>query len=146
MEKMELDRALELAVIASWQDLVERGERPSVRVEYENVPNIPLKSLEVWSRKGRGYKALICRYTVAPPESPAASVEVPTILFANSYHSKMLADDLDFIMSNQGLFARPLHRSTHGLVDIDCPSEKDFTDASAWNESLRSRYVETVRM
>jgi hypothetical protein len=144
MERIELDRALELAVLSSWQDLIKAGEAPTVRVEYENVPDIPLKRLEVWTRKGRGYGTLVCRYSVAPPASATASAEVPTILFANSYHSKMLADDLDFIMRNQDRFTRPSHRSLHGLVEIKAPSEKSLSDAAAWSQGLRAPLVETA--
>jgi hypothetical protein len=144
MEKIELDRALELAVLSSWQDLVKPGEGCSVRVEYKDVPDIPLKSLEIWSRKGRGYGILVCRYSVAPAVSASAAVNVPTILFANSYHSRMLADHLDFIMRHQDCFARPSHHSAHGLVEVEHPSEKDLTDATAWSQSLRIQFVETV--
>ena len=143
MEAIELDRALELAVLLSWHDLVKPGEAVTVRVEYENVSDIPLRRLEVWTRKGRGYGTLVCRYS-APPASSPASAEVPTILFANSYHSKMLADDLDFIMRNQGRFTRPPHRSIHGLVEIQGPSEKDLTDATVGSQTLRAPFAEKV--
>jgi hypothetical protein len=144
MGKIELDRALELAVLSSWHDLVKPGEAPTVRVEYKDVSDVPLECLEVWTGKGRGYGTLVCRYSVAPPVSASGRVEVPTILFANSYHSKMLADGLDFIMRNQEHFTRPSHGSLYGLVEIKGPSEEDLTDATAWSQAFRAQFVETV--
>ena len=35
VDDVELDRALELAVVASWEDMVKPGETCSVHVEYE---------------------------------------------------------------------------------------------------------------
>ena len=122
---MELDRALELAVVSSWEDLVKPDETCSVHVEYENISALPLGLLEVWTIKNRGYGTLVCRYSVEPSNSASSPAsEVPKIRFANSYHSKRVADNLDFILWNQSQFTRPADRSIHGLVQIDCPSEK----------------------
>jgi hypothetical protein len=133
---MDLDRALELAVVSSWGDLVKPGDPCSVRVEYRKVPNLPLDSLEVWMVRNRGYGTLVCRYSVAPSNSPSPSSEVPRAHFANSCHSKMLVKDLDFIMRNQRQFTRPADRSIHGWVRIDCPSDADRNDAAAWSKTV----------
>jgi len=135
---MELDRAFELAVVASWGDLVKPSDTSSVHVEYEKQPNSPLTSLSVWTIKNRGYGTLVCRYSAAPPNSPTLSSEVPGAHFANAYHSKKLVEDLDFIMRNQGQFTRPIDRSVHGLVQIDCPSTEDRSEAAAWSHSIRA--------
>lgn len=135
---MELDRALELAVVSSWGDLVKPGEPCSVRVEYKKVADFPLDSLEVWTVRNRGCGTLVCRYTVAPSNSASLSPEVPRAHFANSYHSKMLIKDLDFIMRNQRDFTRPADRSVHGWVRIDCPSEADRKNAAVWSRAART--------
>src|SRR5208337_1276379 len=100
MDKMELDRALELAVVSSWADLVKSAEPSAVHVEYEKVSDVPLSSSAVWTIKNRGHGTLVCRYSVAPSNSPSVLSEAPPTHFANSYHSKSLAASLDFIMRN----------------------------------------------
>jgi hypothetical protein len=141
---MELDRALELAVVSSWTDLVKSGEPSSVHVEYDNVSDVPLKSLAVWTIKNRGYGTLVCRYSVPPSNSPSPLSEGPPIHFANSYHSKRLAESLNFIMRNQGRFTRPPDRSIHGLVQIDCPSDEDRSDAATWSQAVLPESAETI--
>jgi hypothetical protein len=141
---MELDRALELAVVSSWTDLVKSGERCSVHVEYDNVSDVPLKSLAVWTIKNRGYGTLVCRYSVPPSNSPSPLSGGPPIHFANSYHSKRLAESLNFIMRNQGRFTRPLDRSIHGLVQINCPSDEDRSDAATWRQAVLPESAETI--
>jgi hypothetical protein len=135
---MELDRALELAVVSSWGDLAKGGDPCSVRVEYRKVPNLPLDSLEVWTVRNRGYGTLVCRYSVAPSNSPSLSSEVPRVHFANFYHSKVLSKHLQFIMRNQERFTRPADRSIHGWVRIDCPSEADRKNAAVWSRAART--------
>lgn len=51
---MELDRALELAVMSSWEELVNPGEACRIHVEYRNISELPLNSTEVWMIKNRG--------------------------------------------------------------------------------------------
>ena len=132
---MELDRALELAVVASWEDMVKPGDTCSVHVEYQKQPDSPLSSVMVWTTRNRGYGTLVCRYSVAPSNSASPSFEGSSVHFANSYHSRKLADTLDFVMRNQNRFTRPADRSIHGLVQIDCPSPKDRSDAAAWSRA-----------
>lgn len=141
---MELDRALELAVVASWEDVVKPGDPCSVHVEYEKQPDSPLSSLSVWTIRNRGYGTLVCRYSVAPPDSASSASEVSRVRFANSYQSAILTDCLDFIMRNQGQFTRPADRSIHGLVQIDCPSEEDRSDAATWSQAAVAEFAETV--
>lgn len=133
---MELDRALELAVISSWGDLVKPGETCSVHVEYKNTYDLPLNSLEVWTIRNRGYGMLACDYSVAPSDSTSRSCEASGVHFANSYRSKTLANNLDFIMRNQRDFTRSADHSIHGLVQIDCPTEEDRNDAATWSRAV----------
>ena len=141
---MELDRALELAVASSWEELVKPGETCSVHVKYENMSPLPLGLLEVWTVKNRGYGTLVCRYSVEPSNSAPPASEGPTILFANSYHSKRLSDNLDFILRNQSQFTRPPDRSIRGLVRIDCPSEESRNDAATWSREALTGSAETI--
>jgi hypothetical protein len=130
---MELDRALEFAVVSSWHELVSTGEPCSVHVEYENVSAVPVSSLEVWMIKNRGYGVLVCRCSDLSP-----TVSQPLrCSFENSYGSKTLADDLDFIIRNQGQYSRPADRSIHGLVQVGLPSDEDRKSANDWSRSGR---------
>ena len=46
---MELDKALQLAVIAAWDDLMKASQPRSVRVEYQGKPGTSLDNVSVWS-------------------------------------------------------------------------------------------------
>lgn len=133
---MELDRALELAVVSSWEDLVKPGDPCSVHVEYKKVPSLPLDSLEVWTVRNRGYGTLVCRCSSITPSSSVSVSCEGSVHFANSYYSKILANNLAFIMENQCQFTRPADRSIHGLVKIDCPTEEDRSDAADWTRAV----------
>ena len=135
---MDLDRALELAVVASWDELVDPGEACSIHIEYVNLPELPVNSLEVWKIKNRGYGTLVCRYSTAGSNSLVSRLEVPAMHFANSYRSQTLADNLDFILRNQHLLSRSSDRSTHGLVQVDLPLEKDRESAKIWSREVRT--------
>ena len=134
---MELDRALELAVVSSWDDLVKPGEDCSMTVEYENVTGTPLKSLEVWTKKSRGHGTLVCRYSDASSAASSRS-DGALIYFANSYCSKKLSEGLAFIMRNQDGFTRQPSFSIHGRVKLDRPSHVDRNDAAIWSQETRT--------
>jgi hypothetical protein len=131
---MELDRALELAVVSSWDELVAPGEPCSIHVEYKNVSEVRLSSLEVWMIKKRGYGMLVCSYSTLPADSSATLLE-PGIHFANSYRSTTLARNLDFIMRNQHQFSRPMDHSIHGFVQVDSAGEENREEAALWCRS-----------
>ena len=136
--QMELDRALEFAVVSSWDELVHPGEAYSIHVEYRNVSRAPLRSVDGWMIKKRGYGSLIFRYSVDQPASSALHMEASRMHFANSYDSKILAENIDFIMRNQDRFSRPTTHSDHGLVQIDAPSDQDRASSAAWWQSGRT--------
>jgi hypothetical protein len=135
---MDLDRALELAVVSSWDDLVNLGESCSIHVEYRNVFELPLNSVEVWKIANRGDGTLVCSYTISRSDSSPMAPETPEMRFTNNYRSTILADDLDFIMRNQHQFSRPPDRSIHGLVQIDLPSEEERKSAAIWSRDIRT--------
>ena len=141
---MELDQALELAVVASWDELVVPGESCTIHVEYVDLSQLPVSSLEVWMIKNRGYGTLVCRYSVAGSNSSVPRLEGLPMHFANSYRSQTLADNLDFIMRNQSQFSRPSDHSIHGLVQIDRPSKEDRNDAATWSRAACIDTAETV--
>lgn len=139
---MEIDRALELAAVSSWDDLVNPGESCSIHVEYGNVSELPLNPVEVWKITDRGDGTLVCSYTISRSDSSPVGLETPEIHFANNYRSTILADNLDFIMRNQRQFSRPPGRSIHGLVQIDLPSEEERKRAAIWSRGIRTDSTE----
>jgi hypothetical protein len=141
---MELERALELAVISSWGDVVKPGDTSSVHVEYESIAHLPLRLLEVWTVKDHGYGTLVCRYSPAANNSGAPASERSAICFANSYHSQLLTDSLNFIIRNQARFTHPSDGSIHGLVQVDSPSDEDRSDARTWSEAVVTEFADTV--
>ena len=59
---MELDTALEYAVVLAWEDLKKATKPCSVRVEYQCAPGATLDYLGIWADRGGGYQHLICNY------------------------------------------------------------------------------------
>lgn len=139
---MEIDRALELAVVSSWDDLVNLGESCSIHVEYGNVFELPLNSVEVWKIANSGDGTLLCSYSMSRSDSLPVGLETPEMHFTNNYLSTILADNLDFIMRNQDLFSPPRNHSIHGFVQIDLPSEQERKSAAIWSRGNRSDSTE----
>jgi hypothetical protein len=133
---MELDRALELAVESSWEELVNPDESCSIHIVYKNISELPLDSLEVWMIKNRGYGKLVCGYSLLRSDSLAASSEPLGIHFEKPFRSETMARNLDFIMRNQPKFSRPPDRSVHGLVQINHPSEAEAENATIWSRAI----------
>ena len=126
---MELDKALEFAVIAAWQDLMKTANPCSVRVEYQSEPGTSLDYLTVWSVKAGGYQDLVCDYWTWTSPAHASGVR-----FTNGFHSDGLGQTLDFVMKDQDQFTRPVDACRDGLVLIYPPTEDDRIEASSWME------------
>ena len=135
---MELDRALRLAIISCWDDLVGQDDLSCVHVEYKNVPGLPLSLVEVWIIKKAGsQRALAFRYAAPRSNSAARRPEEPRMQFANSYRSLNLADTVDFIMRNQGNFTRRDDRSIHGFIEIGTPNAESREIAGMWLPTVK---------
>jgi hypothetical protein len=132
---MELDRALELAVVSSWEEIVTPGEPCAIHVEYKNVSELPLNSVEVWMTKKRGYGMLVCRYSLSRPDDPTAASEPLGMHFANNRKRWL---PISIIMRNQPQFSPPPNRSIHGLIQVDAPSDDDRESAASWSRSVRA--------
>lgn len=134
---MELDRALELAVTSCWNDLVTADEDSCVHLEYKNVSGLPLSLVEVWIINEDGGRALAFRYAAPRSNSSRGRRENPRMQFANSYRSRNLAGNVDFIMRNQVNFTRPADRSIHGFIEIEAPTEENRKMAGAWQDAIQ---------
>ena len=129
---MELDKALQFAVIVAWEDLSTANQARSVRVEYQGNPGTSLDGVSVWSAKAWGYHDLLCDYwTSASSDHPGGAC------FKNGHRSDKLAGSLDFIMRNQNLFTRPADAGRNGLVLIDPPAVDERQQAATWMNQVR---------
>ena len=124
---MELDEALNCAVVSAWEDLKRVTKPCSVRVEYQRQPGARLDYLSVWSVRAGGYQDLVCDYWTW-----TSSAHPSGIRFSNGHHSDTLAQTLDFIMKNQAQFTRRADACRDGLVLIYPPTEDELTEASRW--------------
>jgi hypothetical protein len=126
---MKLHKALEFAVILSWQDLLKVETPACVRVEYECEAKSPLDHLTIWLDKGKGYSDRVCDYwTRTSPAHPQA------MRFWKGHDSGQLARALAFIMQNQDRFTSPT-TARDGLVLIYPPGEAECSEAAAWEET-----------
>ncbi|HEU0008031.1 MAG TPA: hypothetical protein VFS12_18755 [Terriglobia bacterium] len=130
---MELDKALQFAVIEAWEDLTKAEQSRSVRVEYQGKPGTSLDNVSVWSAKAWGYHDLLCDYWTS--SSPGHSSGV---CFKNGHGSDKLADSLGFIMRNQDQFTRPADAGRNGLVLIDPPVVDERREAATWMNQVRA--------
>lgn len=125
---MDLDKALQFAVILAWEDLLKVSEARLARVEYRFEPGVSLEYLSVWSVKAKGYQDKVCDYWISA--SPAHS---NGISFSNGNQSDKLARGLDLILKNQGRFMRPpADACPDGLVLIYPPSADERAEAATW--------------
>jgi hypothetical protein len=99
-KSVDFDKALEFAVISSWDDLVKPEESNSIHVEYTNVDGIPIAALQVWATY-RGHGNRVCDYSLIP----SSNSKVSEAQFTNSCASHSLAEALNLIMQTKPSFA-----------------------------------------
>jgi len=124
---MELDTALEYAVVLAWEDLMKVTKPCSVRVEYQCAPGASLDNLRIWADRGGGYQHLVCDYWTWTSSAHSSGVH-----FSNRYSSEQLAQALDFILMNQDQFTRRADACRDGLVLIYPPTGDEPTEAATW--------------
>ena len=130
---MEFEKALGLAVISSWEDVVKsHSEDCAVHIEYPNLVGTPVESLKVWAVK-HGHWTLVCDYsTIVSRTFPVLGVH-----FENSFHSETLARNLAFIMENQRQFTRrAADSSVNGMVQVSLPNGEDRANAATWSAAM----------
>jgi hypothetical protein len=133
---INFEKALEFAVISSWEELVKPKEHSSIHVEYANQDGTAVAGLQVWSTyKGRGNR--ICEYSVAASKGS----QQQGVQFAGSYASPTLTEALDLIMLNQSQFERPAGRGMNGLVQVSVPPAQNRASAASWWHSMLTEVV-----
>lgn len=128
---MELDKALEYALILAWDDLVKVANPSSARVEYQCEPGTPLDYLSVWSVRAGGVQDLVCDYWAW-----ASSAYPSGVSFRNKFQSDQLSQALGFIMVNQDQFTRRADECHNGLVQIYPPTEDERAKAATWMKGI----------
>ncbi len=124
---MELDKALQFAVILAWEDLMKVTSPRSARVEYRCEPGTSLDYLNVWSVGAEGKQDLVCDYwTWTSPAHPSG------VRFSNKFQSDQLGLALDFILMNQGQFTRRADACRAGLALIYPPTGEERIEAATW--------------
>src|SRR6266496_163416 len=134
--KMELDKALQYAVIAAWEDLVKVSKPCSASVEYLCEPGTALDYLSVWSVRAGGEQYLVCDYWTW-----TSSVHPSGVRFRNGHCSDQLAQTLDVIMKDQDQFTRAPDACRYGLVLIYPPAEDDRAGAAAWMRGVQGKPI-----
>ena len=120
---MELDKALEFAVILAWEDLMKSAPPCSVRIEYRCEPGTSVDYLSIWSVNAESQQQMVCSYwTWTSPAHPSG------VRFSNRFQSDQLGQTLDFILMNQGQFTRRADACRDGLALIYPPTGDERTD------------------
>ncbi len=137
---MELDKALEFAVILAWEDLMKVTSPCSARVEYRCEPGTSLDYLSVWSVRAGGKQDLVCDYwTWTSPAHPSG------VRFSNRFHSDQLGQTLDFILMNQDQFTRRADACRDGLALIYPPTGDERTEAATWMRGVHGAATNVSR-
>jgi len=124
---MELDKALEFAVILAWEDLMKVTNPNSARVEYRSAPGTAVDYLSIWSVDAECKQNMVCDYWTW-----TSSAHPSGICFNNKFHSHQLGLALDFILMNQDQFTRPAGTCAEGLVLVHPSPGDECTEAATW--------------
>jgi hypothetical protein len=90
-----LDRALEYALIQSWDELMPDPTSGLIHVEYQTEVDGSLDFLTVWASAIRGYWNRVCELWMRPLRSHATGLR-----FGDDYHSERPARRLVFVMEH----------------------------------------------
>lgn len=129
IKRIPIDRALESAVVLSWNDLVKGSHPGIVHVEYGTAPEPSLQYLKIWLSKAPGKWDLFCQYWITLGSSPTPAAG---LTFGNGYYSSDLKQMLGHLMRHQDNFPDPLSgKSGVNLILVPPPTEDDRLQAGA---------------
>ena len=137
---MELNKALEFAVILGWDDLKKVSDPCSARVEYRSAVGTAVDYLSVWSVDAEGHQKMACDYWTW-----TSSAHPSGISFKDNFHSRPLGLALDFILMNQDQFTRPARACAEGLALIDPPTGDELTEATTWMSGVHGAATNVSR-
>lgn len=123
VERVQIYRILESAVVLSWKELLQSSHKGVVHVEYGIAPEPSLQYLKIWLATRRGNWDLICEYWIC---SGSSAVPAVGLTFSNGYHSTHLAQMLEDVMRHHdGLPGSLSGKTSVGLIVIQSPTEED---------------------
>lgn len=129
MQRVQIARVLESAVVLSWKDLLHPSKEGLVHVEYGTAPEPSLQYLKIWLSTTRGAWDLICEYSMS---SGSSRVPAAGLTFSNGYHSADLALMLEQMMQHHDGFPNSLSgESAVNLIQVHSPTERDRVNAGA---------------
>ena len=124
---MELDKALEFAVILGWEDLKKVSHLSSARVEYRGAVGTTVDYLSIWSVDSEGEQEMVSDYWTWTSAAHPSGMR-----FFGKFSSPPLSLALDFILMNQDQFTRPAGACAEGLALIYPPTGDELIEATAW--------------
>jgi hypothetical protein len=124
-QTISLDRALEYAIVQSWDELMPDRTSGLIHIEYQTGEDGSTDFLQVWVSIVRGSWKLVCDLWMRPLWSNTTGLH-----FENDYHSEALARNLDFIMGQEETFPRLPERV--GLIQIYPPTQEERREADRW--------------
>jgi hypothetical protein len=129
IERVQLARVLESALVLSWSDLMRASKKGLVHVEYGTAPEPSLQYLKVWLSTTKGIWDLICEYWRS---SGSSTLPAAGLTFSNGYHSAHLAGMLEQMMQHREGFRDSLSGdSAVNLIQVQSPTEGDRVRAGA---------------
>jgi len=121
---LRLDRAVESAVQASWNELMPVTESGSIQIEYRIESDESLQYLRIWVSTKRGYWNLVCEQWIT-----AAWSHVPGLQFSEGYYSEALAHFLEIVARHQRAFHSVSGTCRNGSLQISPPTEDESRQA-----------------
>ena len=135
-DALRLDRALEAAVVAHWNDLMPgSAARGAMEMVYGTATNHTLDYFKVLSSETRGHWNLVCEYWLKPLWSHFVGLS-----FASETHSAEFAASLSLMVKRETMFvALP---SPDRSIQISCPTPSEEASAKEFIDGVRARFAE----
>jgi len=125
MQSVSLNRALEYAVIQSWDELMPDRTAGLIHIEYQSGSDGGIEYLKVWSSIARGTWKLVCELWMRPLWSHAIGLR-----FENNYRSDALGNNLELILGQEKSFPRSSEQA--GLIQVHPPTPEERREADRW--------------
>ena len=138
---MELDKALEFAVVLGWDDLKKVANPCSARVEYRSAVGTAVDYLSIWSVDGEAKQNMVCDYWTW-----TSSAHPSGIRLTGKFQSPQLGVALDFILMNQNQFTRPADACPEGLVLVFPPTADELSTATTWMSGVHGAATNVSRV
>lgn len=121
---LRLDRTLEAALQAAWDELMATAKAGSIQVEYRIEGDGSLQYLKILASTTRGYWDLVCEQWMT-----AAWSHAPGLQFSEGYYSESLAHFLEIIARHQKVFINVSGGGRNGSLQISPPTEEESREA-----------------